>query len=142
MDLKKLKTTELKTKAKELKIKGWYLMKKAELVGAIEAIDRQEVPKPPENLCPHSCIKYSCRYCGGSQYCKHGRREYFCKECGGNGICIHWNNKHYCKECGGKQICEHGRVKYICKECGGKGICEHGWNRRICKDCKDCRKTA
>ena len=134
----KVTVKELKAAAKEQKIKGWYLMRKAELIDALQAVERQEPTKPPKaktKLCLHGKNKYYCKECLGSKFCQHGRQRHFCKECGGNGICIHWNNKYYCKECSGKQICEHNRVKYSCKECGGNGICIHGKDKRHCKDC-------
>ena len=95
----------MKEMAKNLKIKGWHLMRKAQLIDAIDAVARQEPTKPPKagiKLCPHDKNKYSCKECSGSRICEHGKQRHFCKECGGNAYCIHWNNKYYCKECHGK----------------------------------------
>ena len=139
-DSKHLKYTikELLFLAKEKKIKGCYLMRKSELMDALEAVEKQEPVKPPERKvkqCIHGKNKQSCKDCFGSRFCEHGRDEYFCKECGGNGICVHWKNKYYCKECEGNGICMHGNNRYYCKECGGNGICKHGKDKRFCKEC-------
>ena len=139
-DSKHLKSTlkELLFLAKEKKIKEYYLMRKSELIDALEAVEKQEPVKPPERKvkqCIHGKNKQSCKDCFGSRFCEHGREEYHCKECGGNGICAHWKNKYYCKECGGNGICMHGNIRYHCKECGGNGICKHGKDKRFCKEC-------
>ena len=43
---------ELKEMAKTLKIKGWYRMRKAELIDAIDAVARDEPTKPPTKTLP------------------------------------------------------------------------------------------
>ena len=91
-----LTAKELKEMAKTLKIKGWYRMRKAELINAIDSVARQEPTKPPKaepKRCPHGKNKYSYKECLGSRICEHDKQRYFCKECGGNAYCRHWNNK-------------------------------------------------
>ena len=117
-----LGVNELKIVAKAMKINKYYLMKKRDLINAIEAVRRGDT----------SFQKTSVRT---TQICEHAKLRYFCKECGGNAFCEHGKNKHYCKECGGNQICEHKKSKYYCKECSGKGICEHGKSKFACKEC-------
>ena len=125
LSIEELRVNDLKVIAREMKIDRYYWMRKKELISAIEAVKRGEIPQKPQKP-PVKAVSF----------CEHKKLRYFCKECGGNGICEHGGNKFYCKECDGNQICEHKKSRYFCKECGGKGICEHGRNRQICKECK------
>ena len=65
-DSKHLKSTlkKLLFLAKEKKIKGYYLMRKSELIDALEAVGKQEPVKPPERKvkqCIHGKNKQSCK---------------------------------------------------------------------------------
>ena len=84
-----LGVNELKIVAKAMKINKYYLMKKKELINAIEAVRRGDGA---------SFQKTTVR---ATQICEHAKLRNFCKECGGGGICEHRRNKFYCKECGG-----------------------------------------
>lgn len=46
--MKNMKATELKELAKELKVKNWWLLKKAELIEEIEKIQKVEEEQCPE----------------------------------------------------------------------------------------------
>ena len=90
---------ELRALARKEKIKGYYIMKKAELT---LALGLDPIPEEKKNK---------------GQKCGHGKQRSFCVECGGSGICSHGIRKYVCKNCGGSQICKHGRQKHQCREC-------------------------
>ena len=150
--MENFKVKDLKALAKEKGIKGYYRMRKAELIklieetdliefDSIETYDKKCSHKIREKsckhcgICIHNRVKYTCKECGGKGICQHDKQKRFCKECGGKGICPHGKDKSYCKECGGSQICPHSRQKRQCKDCGGKGICQHGKQKYHCKEC-------
>ena len=90
---------ELKALAHKAKIKGYYIMNKAELslaLGFGPIIGRQK---------------------GGGQKCEHGKQMRFCISCGGSAICPHGIRKYVCKPCGGSQLCKHFKQKHQCGEC-------------------------
>ena len=90
---------ELRVLARKEKIKGYYVMKKAELA---LALGLGPIPGREKNK---------------GQKCEHGKQRRFCVECGGSGVCSHGIRKYVCKICGGSQICRHGRQKHQCREC-------------------------
>ena len=163
--MENLKVKDLKALAKERRVKGYYKMRKAELIQALTPVSDLTQPEAPDIVydlidpyspppasatekpikktelknemkrCPHGKQKHYCKECGGSQICPHERIKRYCKECEGKLICSHNRVKYTCKECGGKGICQHRINKRKCKECGGKGICQHGRQKYFCKEC-------
>jgi len=149
MDSKSVK--ELKVLAKDHSVKGYYRLRKAELIEALAAqgnpltptpsniLDEPEpevnVPNKTTHKCRHDKIKYYCKDCKGSQICSHNRRKATCKECKGSQICKHKIVRYICKDCNGKGMCLHGRQKFFCKLCKGSQICEHNRQKYVCKDC-------
>ena len=132
--MENFKVKDLKALAKAKGIKGYYRMRKAELIKVIEesVLIEFESIETYGKKCSHKIREKSCKHCG---ICIHDRVKYMCKECGGKGICEHNRVKYTCKECGGKGICKHDKQKHFCKECGGKGICPNGKDKSYCKEC-------
>ena len=103
--MENLKVKDLKALAKERGIKGYYKLRKAELIKLIEELDLIEFEsiKTYSKKCSHKIREKSCKHCG---ICIHDRVLYMCKECkecgGGKGICEHDKQKRYCKECNDK----------------------------------------
>ena len=90
---------ELKALAKKEKIKGYNIMRKAELSHALglgPIIERQK---------------------GGGKKCAHVKQMRFCVQCGGSAICPHGIRKYVCKPCKGSQLCKHLKQKHQCREC-------------------------
>ena len=114
---------DLKSLAKTQGIKGYYKMKKAELLKELKIDESADTSRKTMNqkrkltdqkllhyYCIHDRYKYQCRSCQGSGYCKQDRQLYLCKECAAQGT-------------GGKGICQHNKRRYICVDCNGKGVC-------------------
>ena len=142
-NLERLHVPQLRNIARNLKIKGCYIINKENLIKEIEKFTDEESIKiiskviiNDKYICVHGKCKYFCKECGGSRICEHDRIKYFCKKCKGSQICKHDRVKYNCKECGGSQICEHGKQKQQCKDCGGSQICEHGKQKSSCKECR------
>ena len=143
--MEKQSVKELKKLAKDQGIKGYYRLRKAELIEALGNID---TPRPITELEPIPEDKTK----KNKYKCVHGRFKYYCKDCGGSRICSHNLRKNRCRECDGSSICEHDRMRNVCKECGGSQICIHGkqiWWCRLCickhnrrkEQCKECHTT-
>ena len=92
------KVKDLKALSKEKGIKGYYRMRKAELIKLIEELDLKEFEctETYDIKCSHKIREKSCKHCG---ICEHNRVIYMCKECKGKGICQHSRQKYHCKEC-------------------------------------------
>ena len=99
MDPNKMCCYELRALARKAKIKGYCVMRKAELSLALGFGPITERVK------------------GGGKKCEHGKQMRFCVPCGGSGICPHGIRKYVCKPCGGSQLCKHDRQKHQCREC-------------------------
>ena len=120
--MENLKVKELKALAKERGIKGYYRMRKAELIQALTPVgdpsqtdivyDLININSPHTTSATDHIKKTNLK-------CPHGRQNRQCKDCGGKDICHHGRHKYYCKDCEGSQICTHGRFKKYCKECEG-----------------------
>jgi len=151
--MEKQTVKELKALAKEQGIKGYYKLRKAELIEALTNAKppRNIVPKTSSRIldepkrdptkCLHGKVKYYCRDCRGSQICPHDRRKSRCRECNGGSFCEHKRARYICKDCNGKGICEHNRQKFFCKLCGGSQICEHNRQKSQCKACHATQET-
>ena len=107
--MENIKVKDLKALAKERGIKGYYKMRKAELIQALTPVSDPSQPdivydlininSPPTASTTKKPIKKT-----KLKRCPHGKQKHYCKECGGSQICPHERIKRYCKECGGKQI--------------------------------------
>ena len=167
--MEKQTVKELKALAKERGIKGYYKLRKADLIEALGKLEAMTPPPaelieglpPPRNIvsntsssildepipeinarkCPHGKVKYYCKDCHGSQICPHNHRKSYCKVCNGSSFCEHKRVRYLCKDCGGKGICIHGKQRWFCKLCGGSQICEHNRQKSHCKACNATQET-
>ena len=128
------KMKELKALTRKRRIKGYYRMRKAELIEALErtknlpegvlAVNEAQLYKWLDSLegiptvlkleFNNLVIK---KRRNDSTLCTHGVVKYFCKACKGSQICPHNRHKAFCVPCGGSQICKHNKRKGRCKEC-------------------------
>ena len=96
---------ELRVLARKAKIKGYYIMRKAELSLALGLGPIHEKRKSWGLKQTRFCVE-----CGGSGICSHGIRKYVCKPCGGSQICKHERQKHQCGECNRERMREKSIV--------------------------------
>ena len=98
--MEKQTVKQLKAIARERGIKGYYRMKRAELleVLGINESEKDVTQSKQPKKCPHD------------------KQKYQCKECKGKGICHHNQRKSNCKDCKGSEICQHDRKRYDCKD--------------------------
>ena len=146
--MENLKVKDLKPLAKEKGIKGYYRMRKAELIHALSLLGDHSQPEDHSeiNLSRGTDIVYDLININSPpaeatekhikntklneiKKCPHEKRKSRCKDCGGSEICTHNRVRYTCKDCKGDGICEHNRERYHCKDCKGKGICIHGKNK-------------
>ena len=86
--------------AKCLNIRGYYRMRKAELIEVLNALEGQPPrPTPITREYFKQNPDTTPTRCRSIKRCEHGRNRYYCKECGGKGIFEHDKQKYYCKEC-------------------------------------------
>ena len=140
--MEKQSLKELRTIARNKRMKGYHEMRKKELIDALEQM--KDIPEGVPVLNKNQLNKLLDSFdgmptqlkleledwmdnnivikqrCKKSRICPHGIVEYFCKDCGGKGICPHNKQKAFCIECGGSQICEHEKQKSSCKDCKKK----------------------
>ena len=74
--MESLNVPELKAIAKEHNMKGFWKMRKDDLIAALQDIDILEEPvEVNEYKCQHGTRKYQCKECHGYQICERNRQR-------------------------------------------------------------------
>ena len=109
MDPNRMCCYELRALARKAKIKGYCIMRKAELSLVLGLGPITERKKGSCKKCEHGKQMRFCVECGGSAICQHGIRKYVCKPCGGSQLCKHYKQKHQCGECNRERMREESQ---------------------------------
>ena len=71
--LRRLNVKQLRSIAKDQKIKNFSKLKKDELIELLRDVEIEEESIPNPYNCHHDKYKYRCKECGGNKICEHGR---------------------------------------------------------------------
>ena len=142
--MEKQSLKELRTLARNKRMKGYHQMRKKELIDALEQM--KDIPEGVPALNKDQLNKLLDSFDGMPTQLKLELKDWMDsnivikQRCNYPILCPHGVVKYFCKACGGSQICPHNRQKATCVPCGGSQICEHKKQKAGCKDCKNLKK--